>query len=64
MHGSRPQARLYRLFEQHTQRSVAEIERALDRDYFMSAEEGMAFGLIDEVVTNKPKQATPAKEER
>jgi ATP-dependent Clp protease protease subunit len=28
---------------------LAEVERALDRDTFMSAEEAMAWGLVDRV---------------
>jgi ATP-dependent Clp protease protease subunit len=38
-----------RLYAQHTGRTIEEIERALERDNFMSAEEARAFGLVDHV---------------
>lgn len=34
----------------HTGKSVADVERDTDRDYFMSAEEARVYGLVDEVV--------------
>ncbi len=43
------QANINRLYARHCGRTLEEIERALDRDTFMSAEEARAFGLIDEV---------------
>ncbi|KAG8457676.1 hypothetical protein KFE25_001462 [Diacronema lutheri] len=50
-------ARLYGLFEAHSGRGLAEIEAALDRDRFLSAEEAVEFGLVDEVVRPKAKAA-------
>jgi ATP-dependent Clp protease protease subunit len=41
--------RLNEIYVKHTGRSVKEIEDALERDNFMSAEEAVKFGLIDEV---------------
>ena len=43
------QARINALYAQHCGRTLAEVERALDRDTFMSAEEAMAWGLVDRV---------------
>src|SRR6202008_3763348 len=37
--------RLNELYAKHTGRTVEEIERALDRDNFLSSEEAKAFGL-------------------
>lgn len=42
--------RLNLLYVQHTARPIAEVERRMDRDHFMSAEEARDFGLVDEVV--------------
>ncbi len=43
------QANINRLYAKHCGRTLDEIERALDRDTFMSAEQAKAFGLVDEV---------------
>jgi ATP-dependent Clp protease protease subunit len=41
--------RLNELYAKHTGKPVEEIERALDRDNFLSAEESKVFGLVDHV---------------
>ncbi|MEM9469302.1 MAG: ATP-dependent Clp endopeptidase proteolytic subunit ClpP [Pseudomonadota bacterium] len=40
------------IYVRHTGKKLAEIEKSMDRDNFMSAEEAKKFGLIDEVVDN------------
>ncbi|MBI3677986.1 MAG: ATP-dependent Clp protease proteolytic subunit [Proteobacteria bacterium] len=47
--------RLNEIYAKHTGQSVEAIERALDRDTYMNAEEAKAFGLIDEVLANRPQ---------
>ena len=42
--------RIIALYARHCHRSVDEVERDLDRDRFMNAEEGAAWGLVDRVV--------------
>jgi ATP-dependent Clp protease protease subunit len=46
--------RLNDVYVRHTGRDYETIERTLDRDHFMSAEEAKDFGLIDEVLTKRP----------
>ena len=41
---------LNELYSKHTGQPIEVIERTLDRDYFMSADEAKAFGLIDRVL--------------
>lgn len=41
---------LYEIMARHTGRSVEELERNGDRDYWMKAEEARAYGFIDEVL--------------
>jgi len=41
--------RLNELYAKHTGQSVEAIEKALDRDNFLSAEESKTFGLVDHV---------------
>jgi ATP-dependent Clp protease protease subunit len=43
------QARINDLYAAHCGRTLAEVEAALDRDTFMSAEEAMSWGLVDRV---------------
>jgi ATP-dependent Clp protease protease subunit len=46
--------RLNEIYVQHTGQPIEAIERKLDRDAYMSAEEARDFGLVDQVVTNRP----------
>jgi ATP-dependent Clp protease protease subunit len=39
------------LMARHTGRAVEQIERDFDREYFMSAEEARAYGIIDQIIT-------------
>ncbi|HMM64367.1 MAG TPA: ATP-dependent Clp protease proteolytic subunit [Mesorhizobium sp.] len=45
--------RLNEVYVQHTGRDYETIERTLDRDHFMTAEEAREFGLIDKVITSR-----------
>ena len=45
--------RLNDIYVDHTGRKLAEIEKAMDRDTFMSAEEAKKFGLVDHVVSTR-----------
>ena len=45
--------RLNKILSEHTGRPEAEVEKACDRDNFMSAIEAKEFGLVDEVVTSQ-----------
>lgn len=45
--------RLNEIYVHHTGRTYEEIENALDRDNFLSAEEGLEFGLIDKVIEHR-----------
>ena len=51
-------SKLNGLYAQHTGQSVETIERDMDRDRFMSAEEAKAYGLIDSVFTPR-KELVP-----
>ena len=47
-------ARLNNMYVQHTGQPLDVIEKAMERDKFMTAEEAREFGLIDEVVSRRP----------
>jgi ATP-dependent Clp protease protease subunit len=42
------------LYAKYTGKPIEEIEKAMDRDNFMSAEEAKTFGLIDQVFDKRP----------
>jgi ATP-dependent Clp protease protease subunit len=37
-------------FAEHTGKAVAQVEKDLERDYYMSAEEALEYGLIDKIL--------------
>ena len=45
--------RLNEIYVRHTGQDYETIERTLDRDYFMTAEEARDFGLVDEVISKR-----------
>jgi ATP-dependent Clp protease protease subunit len=49
--------RLNEIYHKHTGQSIAAIERKLERDSYLSAEEAKEFGLIDQVVDSRPAPA-------
>lgn len=51
----RMRATLNGIYVKHTDRPLDEIEKAMERDTFMSASEAKDFGLIDEVVEERPR---------
>ena len=52
--------RLNEIYVYHTGKSLTEVEEALERDRFMTADEAKDWGLIDEVVAPRGK-AVPEK---
>lgn len=42
--------RLNEIYSLHTGQGVDKVEKDVDRDYFMSAQEAMEYGLIDKVI--------------
>ncbi len=45
--------RLNQLYVKHTGQKLSVIEKAMDRDNFMTPEEAKKFGLIDHIITNR-----------
>lgn len=48
-------ARLNQIYVEQTGQPLDVIEKAMERDNFMTAQEAKDFGLIDEVITSKPE---------
>ena len=55
--------KLNEVYVKHTGQTYETIERTLDRDHFLSAEQAQNFGLVDRVINNRDDvaPATPAK---
>ncbi|MFZ3583033.1 ATP-dependent Clp protease proteolytic subunit [Loktanella sp. DJP18] len=47
--------RMYKLYVKHSGQSLAKVQKALDRDKWMTPEEALEWGHIDEIVTNRDK---------
>ena len=57
-------SRLNAMYAKHTGKTTKDIEAIMDRDTFMSPDEAKGFGLIDEVVTNRPPTAKSTGEKK
>ena len=49
--------RMNDLYAKYTGKPLKDIEKAMDRDTFLEADEAKAFGLIDEVYDKRPSNA-------
>ncbi len=52
-HLLRTKKRLNRIMAENTGKTVEEIEAATDRDHYLSAQEALQFGLIDQIITRR-----------
>lgn len=48
--------RLNAILARHTGQDIAQIEQDTDRDRFMSAEQAMAYGLVDAILTRRSEE--------
>ena len=49
--------KLNSILAQHTGRTVEEIDRDTERDNFMSAEQSLAYGMVDKIITSRADTA-------
>lgn len=54
---------LYDIYVKHTGKTYAEVEKACDRDNYLSPYQAKEFGLIDKVIEPKGKVLAPAKKD-
>jgi len=54
-------ARLNEIFAKHTGQPLEKIEKDTDRNFFMSAQEAKAYGLVDEIYDSKRKRESNSK---
>lgn len=48
-------SRMNELIASHTNKTIDEIASDSDRDFYMTAEEALAYGIVDQVIQSKPK---------
>jgi len=53
--------RLYDILVKHTGKDQKQVEKDADRDFFMSAVQAKAYGLVDDVVTSMAEAGADAK---
>ncbi len=51
---------LNKILAERTGQPLEKIAKDMERDYWMSAEETMAYGLVDQVIAQRPTAETPA----
>jgi ATP-dependent Clp protease protease subunit len=51
--------RMAEIIAHHTGRPVEQVERDIDRDYFMTPEQAKDYGLIDDIITPRRGLAAP-----
>lgn len=49
-------SRLNKMYVKHTGKALSVIEKAMERDNFMTAEAAKEFGLVDKVITSRPDE--------
>jgi ATP-dependent Clp protease protease subunit len=49
--------RLNEIYAKHTGQTVEAVEKMLDRDTYLTAEEAKAFGLVDKILERRPEAA-------
>lgn len=51
----RTRARLNEILAQHTRQPIEQVEKDTDRDFWMAPEEARAYGIVDEVIQQRPE---------
>jgi len=46
---------LYNIIAQHTGKTFKQVEKDADRDYWMTSEEAVKYGMIDEILVRNKK---------
>ena len=52
-HAIKTRERINSLLSKHTGRNISEVEQMTEREHFLSSDEALEFGLIDEIFTKK-----------
>src|SRR5256886_2775541 len=55
----RQREQLARIYDKHCKRQLEDVERAMERDFFMTPEQAKDWGLIDMIVEKNPHMVAP-----
>jgi len=55
---------LFEITAKHTGKDIEQIQKDAERDYYMSAEEAMEYGIIDKIMERAPEAAKPIAENK
>jgi ATP-dependent Clp protease, protease subunit len=55
----RQRALLIDLYHRHTARDIDQIGKDIERDYHMTADQALAYGMIDQIIERRPARAEP-----
>ena len=58
----RQRALLIELYHRHTGRDSEQIGRDIERDYHMTAEQALTYGMIDHIIERRPAGSIARKE--
>ncbi|HKF11143.1 MAG TPA: ATP-dependent Clp protease proteolytic subunit, partial [Xanthobacteraceae bacterium] len=53
--------RLNEIYVKHTGQQLKKIEDALERDYFLTGEMAMEWGIVDKVINKRPEDPAALK---
>jgi ATP-dependent Clp protease protease subunit len=56
----RQREQLARIYAKHCNRQLEDVERAMERDFFMTPEQAREWGLVDLIVEKSPHAAVPS----
>ena len=48
----RTREKLYDIIAKHTKKSIDQIRKDADRDYYMTSQEALEYGIIDKILSN------------
>lgn len=55
---------LYEIIAKHTNKDIEKIRKDADRDYYMSAQEALEYGIIDKILTKAAKPESKEEEKK
>ncbi len=55
---------LFRITAKHTGKSYEQVKKDSDRDFYMSSQEALEYGIIDKILTGKKDEENPEKSDK